>query len=311
MKVYKAGFVGLVGQPNSGKSSLINFLVNEKVSIVNPKPQTTRRRILGVYSDEKMQAILVDAPGFIQAEKGLNGFLMKEAHSVISDSDALMAVLALDETDPKKIVEAINLVMSSQKPWIAVLHKSDLTQYEHRMSKIRDLIQVEGMKYHHENKLPVGILAVSSSQGKDEDRQDLLSLIEKVLPISEKPLYDSSLYTTENVRDVCSELLREQCFRELHQEVPFNLAVRVLKFSEENPICTRLEMEIVLAKEKHKPIVIGKKGAVLKKIGTQARTELEAFLQKKVYLGLNVKVSEDWQSNAKTMKEFGYVPRSE
>jgi len=255
-KNFKAGFLGLIGQPNAGKSSLLNFLVKEKVSIVTSKPQTTRRRIMGVWTADEGQIVFVDAPGLVKSTSGLNNFLEREAHDVIRSSDAVIAVLSLDEATAERNEEILDLVAKSKKPWIGIVTKTDLKDMEH-------------------------------------------------------PLYDSEMYTTENVRDLAEEIIREKCFESLNYEVPYQIAVQIRKFDEEAQPCPKIYADIMVSKDSHKPIVIGKGAENIKKIGQLSRKEIEALMGEKIFLDLKVTVKENWFENKQTLKELKYVVDSE
>lgn len=296
---YKAGFLGLIGQPNAGKSTLMNFLVQEKVSIVTAKPQTTRRRVLGVWSADEGQIVFVDAPGLIKADKGLNGFLSREADEVIQQSDALLAVVSVDERSPEDAEKVVKLVSSSGKPWVGIITKSDITENAHRIMILKSMIESHGGK----------ALQVSAKdmEGDEEDREALLIEFLGLLPESPAPLYDVELFTPHNTRDLVAEIIREKCFEFVHQEIPFSMAVRILKFDDEAKPCPKIYAEIIVAKENHKSIVIGKGAANLKQIGMSARKEIETLMGEKVFLDLVVNFKEDWYNNKRIMQELGYV----
>lgn len=302
---FRAGFVGLIGEPNAGKSTLLNMLVEEKVSIVTPKPQTTRRRSLGILNHPEYQIVLVDAPGVVKSTTGMNKFLEAEVVDVMSSVEALVAVLNIDEENKETLEKILDLVSKSGKPWMAVITKVDMSQYFHRVSKLKEMIR--------ERKSDVDILEVSSKRGSDiaAVRLEFGKMASRLVGESPAPLYDLELFTPHTERELVAEIVREKCFEELHQEVPYQLAVRIIKFDEEDPRIKRIYAEILLSKENHKPIVIGKGGAQIKLIGTKARNELEKFLGTKVYLDLKVQVKEEWYLNPQIMKELGYVIASE
>ncbi len=300
---YKAGFLGLIGQPNAGKSTLMNFLVDEKVSIVSAKPQTTRRRILGMWSTDKGQIVFVDAPGLIKAEKGLNGFLEKEAQDVIRSSDALIAVISIDEQKADDAMKVIELVSQSGKPWIGVITKTDIEDKAHRIMILKRMIEEKGAKAFS--------ISVAKSADDVEEREAILIEFLELLPESPAPLYDTELFTNENVREMATEIIREKCFEVLHQEIPYSLAVRIIKFDEESASVPKIHAEIMVSKEGHKGIVVGKEARTIKEIGTLARKEIEKLMDQKVFLDLNVAVKEAWFENKRMMKELGYVADSE
>lgn len=300
---YKAGFLGLIGQPNAGKSTLMNYLVREKVSIVTEKPQTTRRRVLGVWSTEEGQIVFVDAPGLIKADKGLNGFLSQEADDVIAQSDALLAVVSIDEKAADDAEKVIKMVSSSGKPWAGVITKSDIEEKQHRIMIIKKMIEDAGGKAFQ--------VTAKDIDGDPENREALLIELMTLLPDSPAPLYDIELFTPHNMRDLVAEVIREKCFEFIHQEIPFSMAVRILKFDEEATPCPKIYAEIMVAKENHKAIVIGKGAENLKKIGSAARKEIEQLVGEKVFLDLKVNFKADWFNNKRIMQELGYVRNNE
>ncbi|MBX2986407.1 MAG: GTPase Era [Bdellovibrionaceae bacterium] len=297
---YRAGFLGLIGQPNAGKSSLMNFLVEEKVSIVSKKPQTTRRRMLGLWSSDEGQIVFVDAPGLIKAEKGLNNFLAREADEVIAECDALVAVLSVDEKEAAANEQTLDLVAKSGKPWVAVVTKADLQDKGHRVLILKDLVAARQGK-------AFSISVLKGDRDTPEDREILLREFLQLLPESPAPLYDIELFTPETERTLIAEIIREKCFEHLHQEIPFGIAVRIIKFDEDAVPVPRLAAEIMVSKDNHKGMVIGKAGAVLKAIGSDARKDIEKLLGQKIFLEMNVIARDSWTENKRIMKELGYV----
>ena len=298
----KAGFIGLIGQPNAGKSSLMNYLIDERVSIVTPKPQTTRRRILGIYNDDSAQIVFIDAPGLVKAVKGLNAFLEKEAHEVMNESDALIAVLSLDEKLAENNEDVLKLVSHSKKPWLAIITKTDLSEYAHRSLILKEMIEKYGGKSYS-----ISTLNTKKDASYQEDKTLILDDIKRLLPDSAAPLYDSEIYTTENVRALCEEIVREKCFENLTHELPYQIAVMVRKFDEDSKPCPKIYTDIMVAKDSQKAIVIGQKAQMIKKISTESRKEIEKLMGEKVYLELNVVVKDNWYDHHQTMKELGYI----
>jgi GTP-binding protein Era len=294
---FRAGFIGLIGQPNAGKSTLMNYLIDQKVSIVTSKPQTTRRRILGIQNNTNSQIVFIDAPGLVKAEKGLNAFLEKEAHEVMRESDALLAVLSVEEKDATAVEKVIDLVKKSKKPWMGVITKTDVSDKAHRILIVKAMVEEQGAK----------CLQISSLKDGQEGRDYILAEIESLLPESADPLYDTELYTTENVKALVAEIVREKCFESLEHELPFQLAVQVRKFDENSKPCPKIYIDVIVSKESHKPIVIGKKAIIIKKIGQDSRIEIEKIMDQKVFLELNVVVKENWSEQHQFMKELGYI----
>lgn len=299
--MYKAGFLGVIGQPNAGKSSLVNYLVNEKVSIVTHKPQTTRRRVMGLWSSDEGQIIFVDAPGVIDADNGLNGFLAKEAKDVMDSSDVILAVVSVDEKSKDDALKVIEMVAASKKPWIGVITKTDIKEKVHRVLAIKEMIESRGAK----------ALQVSVKNEDPEEREALLLEFLQMMPKSDAPLFDPELFTTENVRDLAAEAIREKCFEWLEYELPYSVAVRISKFDENAKPCPKIFADIIVSKENHKAMVIGKGGSMLKKIGMDARKEIEKMLGQKVYLELKVQCRENWFENKRIMKDLGYGIKSD
>lgn len=295
---YRAGFVGLIGMPNAGKSSCLNQLVESQVSIVTAKPQTTRRRILGIVSKNEGQIVFVDAPGVLRNQKGLNRFLEEEALGVIQDSDVLIATIALD-TDKKEGAEAIlRMCSESKKPFVVLVTKMDLVQFFSRKEKIEEM--AKGLKGYH------GTYEFSTSW-KGEGKEALFKQLLHLLPTAQKPLYDEELFTPHTVRELAVEAIREKCFLVLDKELPYQVAVWLRKFSEEKGRKPEIHADIIVSKESHKPIVVGKGGVMIKKIGQLARKDIEEMVGAEVVLKLEVVVKENWAENKNLMKDLGYV----
>ncbi len=291
---YKAGFIGLVGMPNAGKSTLVNVLVEQPVAVVSDKPQTTRQAIQGIVTTDEAQFVFVDTPGTIDSNQGLNPFLKFELGRVIEDSDSLVLVLAADEKDEDAILQLIEQIEGSKKKWVCVVSKSDLKASE-TSQKIQSQLREKG----------VIVLRVSSKKTPKDTRSRLLEEFFELLPDSPAPLFDTDLFTTENLREIAREKVREQCFLKLKQEIPYGLGVRINRFLEDDKV-TRIYAEILVEKENHKSIVIGGKGAMLKKIGTEARKQIEPFVGTKVFLDLHVQYRRSWTKDPIFLKELGY-----
>lgn len=292
---YRAGYVGLIGQPNAGKSTLLNTIVGEKVAIVTPKPQTTRQRVVGIHTSETAQICFNDAPGLIRSQRGLNQYLQQELDDVVKESDALVAVLAIDETKLEKLLELATMVEAAKKPWIAVITKADLPKL-HRTVILREkLISQFGVK----------TLAISAEKKPQEMRELLIPELEAMLPLSPGPLFDPELYTTHSQRDMVTELIREQCFMQLHEEIPFGIAVRLRSYDESGPTI-KIEADIIVTKHSHRGMVVGAGGQRLKTIGQEARVHIQKLIQRPIYLGLHVAIRPKWNENPQWLKELGY-----
>jgi GTP-binding protein Era len=296
MSEFKAGFVGLIGHPNAGKSSFLNQVVDEKVAAVTPKPQTTRRRVLGIVTDENSQIVFVDAPGLVKTGTGINPFLQKELQSVIEESDVLLAIVSLDTETPEMVDEILDMVAGQRKPWAVFINKTDLQEKAHRLGKIIEKIQLRQGRYF------TGTCSHSEGLPKDE----ILSFCREHLPTNPGPLYDGEIYTPHTMRELTVELVREKCFEILEKEIPYQMAVRMIKFDETQAI-PHLAFEILVSKETHKGIVIGKGGATLKKIGIEARKDIEKLMGSKVFIQFHVAIRSEWMKNQQMLEELGYV----
>lgn len=301
-KKTRAGFIGLVGFPNAGKSELLNSLVEEKIAIVSEKAQTTRRRNLGIHSEENLQIVWVDAPGWVKEnQKGLNSFLLLELEDVMKLSDVILCVVSLDQKNKSDVEEILDLVAAQKKPWAVLINKVDLKKFQHRIGAIEAEINKRGQN------IRVFFRGLGQPDGQVKLRQELADWASEVLPKSEF-FYNPDDLTTSSVREIAAELIRESCFENLENELPYFLAVQPMKFQEPSEDdLYRLYYEIILEKENHKPMVIGSRGSMLKKIGQEARGKIEKLLGQRVYLALHVSVRPGWTKDQKTLKELGYV----
>jgi GTP-binding protein Era len=294
MRDYRAGFVALVGEPNAGKSTLLNTILEEKVSIVSEKPQTTRSRVTGILNLENAQVVFVDAPGNLKSTSGINKFLQEEIDDVIKKADVVCAILGADAS-LESVKDLIAKLRKSKKPWTVLVTKADL---------LKGTSTPKFFKLLLEEQIP--FVSISSLKRPGEAREEVLGRIVPLLPLTPGPLYDEELYTTHTVRELAAEMVREACFENLRQEIPYGLAVMIREFNEDQPV-VKISAELVLDKDNHKAIVIGAKGATLKKIGTAARKQIENLIGDKVFLELHVSVKRDWTKNPRMMKELGYV----
>lgn len=292
--MFRAGYVGLVGLPNAGKSTLLNAIVGEKVAIVTPKPQTTRQRVVGIHTTERAQICFVDAPGLIRAEKGLNKFLAHEFSDVVEQSDVLVAVLGIDEDRLEPMLDLVEKVKSANKPWLIVIAKTDLDK-THRIRILREKLALMNVP-----------IVEGSAEAEPKELSDMLVRhLETMLPESPGPLFDPELFTTQTTRELVAELIREQCFIHLHQEIPYGLAVRIRLFDESGKTL-KIEADLIVNKDNHKQMVIGTGGRRLKAIGQDARKNIEKLTGRQVYLGLHVAARNRWVESANFMKELGY-----
>jgi GTP-binding protein Era len=292
---YKAGFVALLGAPNAGKSTLTNCLVGEKISIVTNKPQTTRKRINGIVTNEEFQAILVDAPGFIENDQGLNHFLQAELQDVLRNCDCILALLNLDSKEIEPLEQIIELAQKSGKKWAALITKTDLG-HGNRVGTLTTKLEI----------LNIPFKEISAFTDPEAAREAAFGLLKVMLPDSPAKLYDEEMITTENIREICCEIVREKCFENLFEEIPYQMAVQIRNF-EEGQTLTKIFADIIVEKDNQRKIVVGQGAQTVKKIGIASRTDIEKIIGHKVYLELHVKIKKKWFKDPRALKELGYV----
>jgi len=302
----KVGFVAIIGLPNAGKSTLLNAILKQKISIISPKPQTTRYRIEGIHTTERSQIIFVDTPGFIKSDKGLNHILQIEIEEAISNSDAVLLLVepknlsSIEEGD-EIFSNFLNKVNQSRKPFVIALNKMD-TIGESKYKQYVDII----------SRLNSSVEVIPISALKNQNLDILLTKIEGLLPEGEY-LYDPEQIAIKSERFLCQEMIREQLFYLLQEEIPYECAVTIEEFDESdrdiedlNKSIVRISAVIYVARESLKPILIGKDGSMIKKIGTMARANIENFLGCKVFLSLRVIVKKNWNKDRFFLSDLGY-----
>lgn len=296
---HRAGFVAIVGRPNAGKSTLVNRLVGQKIAIVTSKPQTTRNRIQGVVSSENAQVVLIDTPGLHDAKTALNKQMMREVAAALEGIDVL--VLMVDATTETR-AHVDNLVMDKSKRFVGktilVLNKIDKLP----RPKLAPMLEAFGKAQDF-----AAIVPISAMKGEGCDA--LMEEVIKLLPEGEA-YFPEDQVTDQPERFLASEIVREKAIALTYHEVPHALAVTVEKW-EETPKMLRIEMTLTVERASQKKILIGRKGDMLKKIGTQARIELEDILNSKIYLGLFVKVAENWRENPMAVRELDWHTQME
>jgi GTP-binding protein Era len=288
---HKAGFVSLVGKPNVGKSTLMNALVGEKLSIVTPKAQTTRHRILGIVNEPDSQIVFSDTPGVIKPVYGMQESMMSFVNGSLVDADIILFVTDINEKyDENDVLEKLAKTTS---PIAVVINKIDKSN--------EDLVK-EKILYWEEKLKPQAIFAVSALH--DHNVPAVMQFIMDKLP--EHPAYyDKDTLTDRNERFFVSEIIREKVFKLYDKEIPYSTEVIITAFKDE-PKIIRISSEIIVERDSQKNIIIGKAGEMLKKVGTYARKDMEEFLQKKVFLEMFVKVIPDWRNRKNYLKSFGY-----
>lgn len=294
VKSYRSGYVGLIGRPNAGKSTLLNHLVGEKIAAVSNKPQTTRHRIQGIVTTEEGQIVFVDTPGVHKPGYLLNRRMMAAVHDAIMSVDVvvLMRDASVSTGNGDKFV--LDLVKSSEKPAVLVLNKIDKVKDK---SNLLPLIEYYSKEYDFAEIVPISALRGSAID-------NLLNQIAKHLPEGE-PIFGEDELTDQPMRIIVAEMVREKILQTTGEEIPYVTAVLTEKYDETDPNVTKIYCAIYVERQSQKGIIIGKQGAKLKKIGTDARIEIEKLLGTTVYLQLFVKVVEDWRNKEQKLNEIG------
>lgn len=300
-KNYKSGFVAIIGRPNVGKSTLLNQVLGQKIVIATDKAQTTRKRIKGILTIDKGQIVFIDTPGVHKPLNKFGEFLLDEAKVSVPDADLILFLV--DGSDPagkgdKWIAE--NILSQAKVPILLVLNKVDkvknLDRIQENLASYVKLFDDLNLAIHN------APIKISASTGRNKD-----TLIENILNSLPEgiALYPDDVVTEESMREVAQEIIREKILINTKEEVPHSVAVLIEKYEEKDTI-DRIFASIYCETKSQKGILIGKGGSLLKKIGTEARLELEKIVEKKVYLELNVKIEKDWRKNNKALKTFGY-----
>ena len=290
--MHKSGFVNIIGNPNVGKSTLMNALVGERLSIITSKAQTTRHRIMGIVNGEDFQIVYSDTPGILKPAYKLQESMMNFVHGAVDDADVILYVTdTVEQSDRQEaIVERIN---RSGVPTIVVINKIDLTTPE----------QLEILVEQWQQKMPEAVIIPVSAKEQVGMKGVLDAILER-LPEGEA-FYPKDTLTDKTLRFFASEIIREKILLNYDKEIPYCCEIEIDTYKEE-PTIDRISATIYVARQSQKGIVIGHKGERLKKVGQKAREDMERFLQKKVFLQLFVKVQEDWRNNERQLRRFGY-----
>ena len=291
----KSGFVAIIGRPNVGKSTLLNQILGQKIVITTDKAQTTRKRIKGIYTTEEGQIVFVDTPGVHKPLNKLGEFLLDEAKIAVPDADVILFLVYGSDPAGKGDKWIAQNLLQTQIPIIIVMNKVDKVKKPEKIEE--NLLSYKTL--FNEN-LPV--VKISAKTGRNIDT--LIKNIYKKMPEGE-PLYPEDIVTEETMRDVTEEVIREKILLNTSDEIPHSVAVKVTNYMEQEEI-DKIYATIYCEQKSQKGILIGKGGNLLKKIGTEARLELEKIVEKKVYLQLEVKVEKDWRKKDKVLKNFGY-----
>ena len=290
--MHKSGFVNIIGNPNVGKSTLMNALVGERLSIITSKAQTTRHRILGIVSGDDFQIVYSDTPGILKPSYKLQESMMKFVTGALTDADVLLYVTdTVEQSD--RAEEIVGRIARSGIPTIVVINKIDLTTPE----ALEALVE----KWHAT--LPAAQIVPASAK----ERFNIEGLFRTILErLPEGPaFYPKDTLTDKTLRFFASEIIREKILRFYDKEIPYCCEIEIDTYKEE-PTIDRIAATIYVSRESQKGILIGRKGEKLKRVGQAAREDLEQFLEKKVFLQLFVKVNEDWRNNPRQLRRFGY-----
>ncbi len=300
-KINRSGFVNIIGNPNVGKSSLMNALVGEKLSIVTAKAQTTRHRIMGIVNGDDYQIVFSDTPGILKPSYELQEAMMNFVDTAIGDADIIIYVTDVYESSEKnkEYVDKLNLL---SVPVIVVVNKIDKIEEVNKHSRDSQTLESLVEKWHA--LVPkASILPMSALNNINTDL--LLNKIVSLLP-QQHAWYDRDVFTDKNLRFFASEILREKILENYSKEIPYCTEVVIEQFIEEEEMYS-IEAVINVVRESQKGIIIGKRGMALKRVGTQARKDMEKFFEKKVFLKIFVKVDPSWRENKKELKRFGYI----
>ncbi len=287
-----SGFVNIIGNPNVGKSTLMNALVGERLSIITSKAQTTRHRIMGIVKGDNFQIVYSDTPGILKPNYKLQESMMRFVTGAVSDADVLLYVTdTVEQSDRSQ--EILDKISRSDIPTILVINKIDLTTPD----------ALEILMEQWKEKLPKAVVVPTSAK-ESFNIGGLFDLILSKLPEGE-PYYPKDTLTDKTLRFFATEIIREKILTNYDKEIPYCCEVAIEEYREEETI-DRISATIYVARDSQKGIIIGHKGEKLKRVGTQARLDLEKFLDKKVFLQMHVKVNDDWRNNDRQLRRFGY-----
>lgn len=287
----KVGFVNIFGKPNAGKSTLLNALMGEKLAIVSSKVQTTRHRIKGILTEDDYQLVFSDTPGIIEPKYKLHEHMMQAVKSALEDAD--LALLLVDLRDTPEEADAIFSGLRLKVPAIVVLNKTDLATPE----------KINAAKaFFAERPYAKKVVAISALKGNQQ--KELLDAILQFLPEG-APFFSGEEISDMQTRFFVSELVREQIYQHTSDELPYHTAVLIREYQEKQTL-VKIVADIIVHRESQKAILIGERGAMIKKIGTEARKAIEAFIGQKVFLELFVKVKPKWRENELQLREYGY-----
>ena len=290
----KTGFIAIVGQANAGKSTLLNSFIKQKISIVSPRPQTTRDSIMGVWTDDDSQMVFVDTPGFLQSKNALNDYMLKSIDNAVQDVDCILLVIDGHNGFTERELAQIHKYAKLGAPIVVAVTKIDITQPEKLMPELAKLNEIEGIA-------EVYCVSAKRNRGVEELKQAL----KKYLTGNEM-YFEEDDVTDKSERFIVGEIIREKVLIACEEEVPHGIGVAINKMQMEGSAWD-IDATVIVEKASHKPIVLGKYGRMIKGIGTHARESIEKLLGAKVFLTLWVKVKNDWRNNPSMLNELGYT----
>lgn len=292
----KTGFIAIVGLANAGKSTLLNALIRQKVSIVSPKPQTTRDSIMGIWTDEDSQIVFVDTPGFLKSQNALGDYMLKSIDNAVADVDCILTVVDGHDGINEKELAQVRKYLRKGVPVVVAVTKIDITQPPKLMPELQKLNEIDGI---------AEVYCVSAKRNKGVD--ELREALKKYLTGSEM-YFEEDDVTDKSQRYLVCEIIREKVLLSCEKEIPHGIVVVINKMQWDGSTWD-IDATVLVEKASHKPIVLGKQGAMIKAIGTHARESIEKMLDAGVYLTLWVKVKEDWRNNPSVLNELGYSNR--
>ena len=292
---FKSGFVSIIGRPNVGKSTLINNIMNQKLSITSPKPQTTRNKIQTILTKDDYQIIFLDTPGIHKSKSKLGEYMNKSVDISVNEADIIVYMVEPRDFVSNKDLDIIKRFENIKSKVFLIINKVDSLQKD----KLFKIIENYRKLYNFDEIVPISAL-------KSDNVEELLQIIKKYLPLGPQ-YFPEDMITNQQEKQIISELIREKALILLQDEIPHGIAVEIMSFKN-NPKnnIINIEANIYCEKDSHKGIIIGKNGSVLKSIGTKARPEIENLIDNKVYLQLWVKVKKEWRHNDFLLKNFGY-----
>ena len=293
-KNFKSGFVNIIGNPNVGKSTLMNALVGERLAIITAKAQTTRHRIMGIVGGEDFQIVYSDTPGILRPSYKLQESMMGFVRGALKDADVILYVTDTVEKGDEASEEIVEKIKLSDIPTIVVINKIDLSN----QAGLEGLVELWHQRLPEARIIPVSALEGFNISG-------VFDTIMTLLPEG-APYYEEGTLTDRPMRFFASEIIREKIFLNYDKEIPYSVEIAIEEYKEE-PTIDRISAVIYVARDSQKGIIIGRKGEMLKKVGTAARIELEKFVGKKIFLQLHVKVDENWRNSSRGLRRFGYM----